>query len=75
MLDDPTRAHLVYDAESGAFVGADGEPGTYIVYDEAVQKVAQAASQLLPEVKVRSQQKQSEGEKAADSEKLAAAIE
>ena len=75
LLDDPRRAHLVYDAENGVFTGADGASGVTVLYDKAVQEICEAACRLAPEVKVSSETQQTEGEKAEGNEALAAAID
>lgn len=75
LLDDPTRAHLVYDEEKGVFTGADGAPGVAVLYDNAVQAICEAACRLAPEIKVSSETQQTEGEKTEGNEALAAAID
>ena len=57
-LDDPTRAHLLFDTEKGEFVGVDGAPGLSTDYTEAVAKVQKALRTLTRWTVVRSQQKQ-----------------
>ena len=75
-LDDPTRAHLLFDTEKGEFVGVDGAPGLSTDYTEAVAKVQKALRTLTRWTVVRSQQKQvSEGEKAEGNARLAKAVE
>ena len=75
-LDDPTRAHLLFDTEKGEFVGVDGAPGLSTDYTEAVAKVQKALRTLTRWTVVRSQQKQvSEGEKADGNARLAKAVE
>ena len=75
-LDDPTRAHLLFDTQSGEFIGVDGEPGVSTDYTEALAQVRQAMRDRRAEVVVHSEQKQiSEGEKAEGNEQLAKAVE
>ncbi len=75
-LDDPTRAHLEYDASEGSFVGVDGAPGMTADYTEAVEKVCKAAKKLRKRVSVRSVLVPSaEGEKAEGNPDLAKAVE
>lgn len=75
-LDDPTRAHLLFDTEKGEFVGVDGAPGLSTDYTEAVAKVQKALRTLARWTVVRSQQKQvAEGEKAEGNARLAKAVE
>lgn len=75
-LDDPTRAHLAYDTQSGEFVGVDGTAGVSTDYTQAIAKVQEAARSLKKTVVVTSEQKQTgEGEKAEGNAALAKAVE
>ena len=75
-LDDPTRAHLLFDEEKGEFVGVDGEPGVSTDYTKALDEVRKALRTLSPKADVRSEQKQfTEGEKAEGNERIAKALQ
>ena len=72
---DVTKASIAYDKDSGVFVGVDGVAGETADYTTALSLLQEAVGKLEPAVSLNSETVQVEGEKAADSSAVAAALE
>ena len=66
----PYRASIVYDKDKQTFVGVDGASGEAPVYDTASKDLLKAVKNLESDVKLTSEKKDVDGEKASESEKI-----
>ena len=73
-LENPTKASITYNQETGSFIGVDGVSGDAPNYDNAVNILTEAVKKFEPTVEAHSEIMYAEGEIAAQSTAVSTAL-